>query len=182
MFTIINSEIRNADQRIAEALRNWGGGGNYEKAAKWGRKLEQLLPYMPAETKQAPTNTLFRLIIVKQPLLDKILNENKPLILKNRRYSSWTSSARAAAQFTKNRHLSRNEAYVILQKTFTPNEILVNVFELASYLSKRGLMPIYEYMHDEQEIIVRNTSNDYKLTLKNIGLWKNYDTGKWVRP
>lgn len=169
------------DRELANALTSWGNGNNYEKAVEFGKQLEKLEPCMPAETKQSSTNKLFRLIVVAQSLLDKVLHEDKPLILEDRRYSSWTTSARASSNFAKNRLLDENQAYVILQKTFTPSEIMVNVLRLAQYLNRKGEIRVYEYMHDEQEIIVKNIHNDYKFTLKNIGLWKNKQT-RWAKP
>lgn len=167
---------------IKEAYEKWVDGDNYARAVKWGRQLDRLKRYMPEQALQFPTNRLFRLIIVKQNVLDKVLRKEKPLILKNRKYSSWTTSARAAAKFTEKRYLSDDEAYVILQKTFTPDEMLVNIPELMRFLNKQGTgVDLYDYILDEQEVVVRNIKNDYKFGIENIGLWKTLET-KWLRP
>jgi hypothetical protein len=176
-----HAEISENLQELTTAFENWVIGDNYTRAVKWGRQLDRLRPYMPEEAKNSPTHKLFRLIIVKQSTLDKVLNNEKPLMLKNRKYSSWTPSTRAANRFTKYRDLDSNQAYVILQKTFSDDEIIVNIPELMRYLHQKGKIDSYEYIEDEQEIIVKRI-HDYEFTIKNIGLWKNSDTGKWMRP
>jgi hypothetical protein len=185
-------EAKNARKRmdkIADLVFNWTGlsAFNYQEAVKWGQKLEALVPYMPPVALQFPKNTLYRLVKVKKSAFDKAL-KGKPLILKNRKYSSWTYSIQAAKDFSDDVALHPDEVFVILRRTFTNSEMLLNVRELIKYLAKtegyfedEDLFSVQAYMQ-EKEIIVKNIKNDFKFTLKDIYKYMDAESEEWLSP
>lgn len=167
-------------ERMYQAFHFWMGGSNYEKAVKWGQLLDKLTPYMPTDVKSSPKTTLFRLIAIDQAAFNK-MRENKPLVLENRMYSSWTTSAKSAMNFAEGFNTEPNQVLVILKKTFNKKDVLVNIEQLHSFLLAKG-KPVQQYSDavDEKEIIIKNAHRDYQFTAKNISRYQDED-GKWVK-
>lgn len=168
-------------RKIASIMEKWLEGDNYEKTVKWGEQLDQLRNDIPKEALQAP-HTLYRLVIVKEAAFNKLINFDKPLILEDRRYSSWTTSVKAAQDFAQHRRAHEDEVKVILRKIFTSNKILVNVIPLMEYLLSSNLIEyIDDYIKEEKEVVVKNMHNDYKFTSKNIEYFQPYKERTWYR-
>ena len=167
-------------ERMYQVFHFWMGGGNYEKTVKWGQLLDKLTPYMPPSVKSSPKTTLFRLIAIDQAAFNR-MRKGKPLILDNRMYSSWTTSAKAAMNFAVGFNREPNQVLVILKKTFDKKDILVNIEELQRFLLAKG-KPVQQYSDavDEKEIIVRNAHKDYQFTTKNISRYQD-ENGRWIK-
>jgi hypothetical protein len=170
--------------KLVELIETWIKSSNHEKAEELGEQLEKFIPEMPSEALEVPSTTLFRVVKVKSDAFDKLLEEDKPLILKNRKYSSWTYSAEAVEQFAEeNLRYKPDEVQVILRKVFKPNEIFINVVSLMEYLLSSDLIPSIEnYVQDEKEVIVKNAYNDFTFTLRDIALYQRSGDKNWTKP
>lgn len=161
---------------VRQAAVGWLEGDNYKKAAVYGRRLNRFRKYFPPEVVHVPSLTLYRLIKVRNTAFDKCLKDSKPLILKDRRYSSWTWDLENAQDFAGN---DLDYTNIIFAKTFSPDDIVANIPALFNFLSEeidqqppavrepipKGLLNIAKR---EYEAVVRNSSDDYKVTAKDI--------------
>ena len=105
-----------------------------------GRKLEELAlsSKIPKQFLKSPSLTLYRAVIISDKLLDKV-HKGKDIVLKNRRYSSWCYTLKAAKEYIENSlDIIEGGAIVILRKKFTKEEILLNVEALGLFLAERG--------------------------------------------
>lgn len=165
--------------KIAAVLQNWIEGDTYAKTSKWGRRLEDLKAFMPPEALTLSSNTLYRGIRVKKQAFDKLLTRGKPLILKNRRYSSWTPEIKLAKHFAE--RSSNDEVGVVFRRTFSSDEIVVNVMKLQHILDMQELEEAFGRKR-WPEIIIKNINNDYRFTLKDIYAYFDPQTKKWIKP
>lgn len=155
------------------ALKKWIKGDNYAKAVKWGKILNKLVHYLPAEVREVPTeNTmLYRGVHVKKEAFDKLLQSDKPLVLKNRKYSSWTTDRGVAKSFGGS-GIPEALTGVVLGRKFSKQALLLDVDKVAIYL---GMLDDID--RNEHEIIVKNGNIDYKFTAKDVVAYK--ETRGW---
>lgn len=153
------------------ALSNWVREDNYTKAVKAGAILERSLSALPEDVKQSPSNTLYRALLVQPKMWTKI-KQGKPLILKNRKYSSWTYDLKAAKEFA-NRKDTMIATAVILRRTFKDENILLNVIPAVKFLHIKSNY----YIAKEKEIIVKNVQKDF--TFKPSEIYLHEGLGGW---
>lgn len=168
------------------ALDGWSEGDKYARVSKWGELIDRLTKYLPSYVKQSPTNTLYRFVAISSTLLKQVKLGRKQAILRNRKYSSWTYDLQAAKHLgelmyrykfhnvNKINHIEvkRTElTAVILKRTFSNDQILLNLNEAYEYLGQQSSH------EDEFEIIVKNANKDYKFTAEDIYLYA--EDGKW---
>lgn len=175
------SSIERIDE-LRQTIIDWLQGSTYTKTLKIGKKIEKLISYMPSKVQKSPTNTLFRVMLVKEPLFEKLLTQNKPLILKNRKYSSWTYDFKGIKGLGTIKYIEKGKGFipVVFQKTFEDNEILLNLTATLKYLQKWGRDLPFEYEHTlniEREIIVKNSGDIFKFTCDNIYAYRDK---KWI--
>lgn len=170
--------------KILYALESWLEGGDYDEIVSYGRKLDALQKYLPREVKTSPHNRLHRYVLVKTKALDKCLHKDKPLVLKNRKYSSWTRNTEVAWSMLDVVDEEEDTRVVILQHKFSSSDILLNVPDTLNYIAKQGIEEAEaiadEYAH-EQEVIIKNNFNNFKFTLKNIFVYED-EEGEWIYP
>lgn len=96
------------------------------------------------------------------------LKKGKPLILRNRRYSSWTYDLNAAKDFGNYKFsdywVSSGYVLIILRRHFQDNEILLNIVKAIP-------TPTSE-MRREKEIIVKNVNENFTFKPKEIILYR----------
>lgn len=155
---------------ITQVLEQWAIGGNYSKAVKWGQMLDKAVHFLPPEALGLPDQAikLYRGVHVDETAFQKLLEKDKPLILKNRKYSSWSADFNVAKSFAS--FPSQNKVGVVIKRTFPKKDLLLNVQQLAKYLRIKDKVD-----SDENEVIVKNGNKDYKFTLKDIALFQR----KW---
>lgn len=161
-----NLSISDTDlkQQLRFILDAWIGVGGEPIAIKLiGEDLDKLLTEykkdLPSEILKSPSNTLYRVILVGKKQYAKA-KKGEFLELKNRPYSSWTYDVNAAKSFSTDPALSRrftkDYVMVILRRTFSDNEILLNVPQAAKFANmRRPFIPV------EKEIIVHNIHNNF---------------------
>lgn len=172
-------------EKLTNAFLGWVVTNyDYNIAKQAGVRLERLMRYVPSKIKRSPVNTLYRAIIIKESLLNKVLKKNKYFILKNRKYSSWTYDLKAAKRFAEDFLMSKDYCFVILRKTFKPDEMIVNIPELRRYLYHEKMLEgnDYSYVYREKEIIVKIAGNDHRFTIDNIELYETKDSKGWQKP
>lgn len=163
-----------------DTIRNlvdiWMAYENYESAEDAAEQLAQYYRIIPDEFKKAPEavgNIFYRATAIRQSLFDKIQNgEDRPLILRNRKYTSWTWDLIAAEDFGREKSEKVHDAaIVIFQKEFP--KIFLNVTALNRYFSlRRGLF-------GEKEVIIRSQYKDLELTPKDI--YSYLHANEWFR-
>lgn len=167
--------IKNLD-KITEALKVWIDASNYNKTTYAGKLLERLRSYIPEEFFKSPSNTLYRAVSITPKALEK-LKRGEPVVLKNRRYSSWTYDPQAALAFGNTQLRGGTNPIVVLKKMFSSNEIFLNVYEFGLYLADR--LKVYRHiLDDEKEIAVKSASKDFKFTKNDIYRYLP-GKGKW---
>jgi hypothetical protein len=174
------------DKKLVKAFVSWVIDDNDEKAAK-GARLEKYSANLPIEFKRAPSNLLYRCILVSDSLLEKVKTQDKPLVLRNRKYSSWTYDLQAAKNFSEaaQHYLTTFEkTFIILRKSFPSNQIILNIEAFGRYLGEqsidtqkqfRGIERFYVAIHVaqiEKEIAVKNISSDFTFVKHNILFYK----------
>lgn len=157
--------IKYADA-ISYALEQWTLGYEYSKAVKYAKQLDKLSSYLPKKFYKAP-RLLYRAILVAPKAFERI-KQGKPLILKNRKYSSWTTNITAAQHFADNSENSKNYIRVVLRKTFTPDEILLNIEKLGMYLYEYNKFKYPRMLQEEQEVLIKNPIVNFRFTPENI--------------
>lgn len=166
-------ETRELKKKLTEILSGWleAGGGDYPFAVEVGTSIEKLSKYLPKELKTSPTNTLYRFVEISLPLLQKVKRDEKQAILRNRRYSSWSFSLDSVKKFgtDSGSHVDRY-AGVILQRMFSNDQILLNIHACFKYLPKLDKTSEWE-----KEILVKNSSKDFKFTAKDLYRVMRYD-------
>lgn len=175
---------------FSNTLELWLDGDNYNKAVKYGRKLDRLAKYLPHKLKINSYNLLYRGVFVKEKALQKCLEKEKPLVLKNRKYSSWTANIDTTRYILNSINSEEDEHGVILQRKFETNAALLDVPEtldfLVQKLEKRFYQKKVEELADlyspEQEIIIKNGTDNFKFTIKDIYAYEGEDKGDWIYP
>jgi hypothetical protein len=151
---------------MRQMLQKWVDADNYSKAVKWGQMLDKMMQHLPAEIREMPENImLYRGVRVNGVAFDKLLQYDKPLILKNRKYSSWTTDLEVAKSFGGG-IIPKGLTGVILGRQFQKQVLLLDVNRVAEYLH------IANELMQEHEIIVKNSNVNYKFMLKDIIMYK----------
>lgn len=168
-------------EKVASALSEWLEGHNYDKAVKYGKMLDKLASQIPDKFKKSPTNTLYRLVMVKKAFFEKI-KKGAPLILRNRKYSSWSYNLKST-MYVKDltEKLAKDYVMVVLQRKFSDNQILINVAPLVDFLSDYFIdnWTTLDMVKAEKEIIVKNSSDDFKFKPEEIYAYKLEPDGTW---
>jgi hypothetical protein len=174
---LLNRYVVVHGKEIADALSNWIYSSNFEKSSKYGGRLYRYRQYIPENLKQSPSNTLFRAMEIDQSLFDKIISGQKKYIeLKNRMYSSWSYNLLATKAFGESfeyEAAQKKQIIIILRKTFTPNQIFLNIEKAARYFGVKST-----YSEDEFEIIIR-TSQNFKFIFKDIYSYLDHEKSVW---
>lgn len=159
---------------IGKALKAWMEGNNYSKAVKWSRMLDKFIHYLPPKVREVPANIiLYRGIHVAKTAFEKLTERDKPLVLKNRKYSSWTADIRIAKDFAS--MPSSSKIGVVLGHKFLKEDLLLDVQKVFKYLGLED-----QINQEEKEIIVKNGNKDYKFTPKDIVLYQD-EWNRWKK-
>lgn len=170
----LNMSKANFKQQLRFILDAWIDVSREPIAIKLlGEDLDKLLTTykkdFPSEIFKSPSNTLYRAILVNKKAYLKA-HEGKPLILNNRPYSSWTYDVDAAESFGYNtqftKKFTKDYVLVILKKTFSDNEILLNVEKATKFA---GIIN-RPFIEAEKEIIVKNVNNNFMFKPQEIYL------------
>jgi len=160
---------------IAIVLYKWLEGDNADKAEKYGDQLYTLRRHMPEEVFKIPFiagSTLYRVMLVQDEVLDRCINEHKPIILKNREYSSWTYFPRAAEDFGFDLEEPGFTLTIFHLETSEWHSFeIINILRLLEFLiSKdvRGAESHKANYESEREIVLRNTSKSFEFRRDNI--------------
>jgi hypothetical protein len=180
IFQELNIPADTTEQSVKSALESvlapWleTGSANYKLAIELGTTIEKISKYLPEKLKKSPSNTLYRFVEISTSLIEKVERNEKQAILRNRKYSSWSYSLEAVKKFGDmiGSHVSQYTG-VILKRTFSDNQILLNVPECLKLLP--NLDDTSEW---EKEIIVKNALKDFKFTASDIHLVQRYNIPK----
>lgn len=171
----VRAEVDAAVQdELASTLTLWVDADTPEQlkkaAAALGRVVEARRDELPPELFKTPSNTLYRAILVARSMYNKVRG-GEPLVLKDREYSSWTYDVNAAKKFGNGPVVSKKfkPDYVlfILKRTFTDDEVFLNVVEAAKYANVGR-----SYLELEKEIIVRNRGQNYTFRPEEVHLMR----------
>lgn len=164
---------------IKSELEGWLYADSYDQRLKYAERLEKLVKYLPIECRMSPTSTLYRCIAVDVSLVAKVLADKKSLSLEeeDRKYSSWSYNQKSAEQFgnyiAPDFYNEGKRMLVMLRRNFSNDQVLLNVPEASRVLGIYGTLS-----QDEQEIIIRNTAQDFKFDRHDIYLLKR-EKGSW---
>lgn len=161
------------DKALKEVIEKWLKGifNNKQKALEAGKELEKFRPQLAEKYKISPSNTLYRCVLVKQDVLKK----NKPLVLENREYSSWTYDVNRAKRYCDSGvYVRKGYPAIILKRIFSNSEIFLNMEQLSKALFISSLA-------DEKEIVVKNIKKNFTFQPNEIILIKEEDRGPWKK-
>lgn len=169
---------------FVELLDAWLYEDDPKEANQIGEQMSSLIQYVPSECKVAPP-ILYRAIAISNSLLHKIKNEERSsIILKNRKYSSWTYNEGSAMSFAFHMQPPKRATNVILKKRIPPSSILLNVYKFIRYMSKKATTPIFDtetrsVAFQEKEIIVQ-TSSTFEIKPQDIYIVMDIKHSKWI--
>lgn len=146
------------------ALKNWVNAIDSDRMQKIGKILDENTKYLPKYTDEVPL-TLYRAVLVEKPLLDKVRNKNKPLVLHINKYSSWTLDQEKAGGLVDVIE-DPNLTPVILKKTFKPEDIMLNVEEAAQDLGIKETTLYNAY--NEKEVIIKTNKKTFTFDLSDV--------------
>jgi DUF2075 family protein len=147
------------------------GHQNYKLAIETGKTIEALSKYLPERLKKSPTTTLYRFVEISLPLFKKVRRNKKQAVLRNRKYSSWSYSLNDVKEFGEDLGVYEPDYVgVILKRTFSDNQILLNIPEYLDFFPN-----LSKSTEREKEIIVKNASKDFRFTIKDIHEVMNYN-------
>jgi len=147
-------------------------GEQLDKVIKVLKQKEDI----PENVIKSPSNTLYRAVLVAL----NVFKKEKPLKLKNRKYSSWTYDLEAAKEYGDKAFIrardKRDFVLVILKRKFLNEEIMLNIPEACRWVDFPSHLAT-----EEKEIIVKNVNKNFLFQVGEIILYKKEPSGVWIK-